>query len=73
MPAAPTGPSAASCPGPYTPASVLPERVLPVCVQDELIESLRSEGRKQAAHRMMKHKRETTHHTTDEDGSVVTD
>lgn len=38
------------------------------CTQDELIESLRSEGRKQAAHRMMKHKREATHQTTDEDG-----
>ena len=36
--------------------------------QDELIESLRSEGRRQAAHRMLKHKRDVTHGTTDEDG-----
>mmetsp|Transcript_5480 Transcript_5480/g.12128 ORF Transcript_5480/g.12128 Transcript_5480/m.12128 type:complete len:300 (+) Transcript_5480:108-1007(+) len=37
--------------------------------QDELIESLRSEGRRQAAHRMLRQKREgATQHTTDDDG-----
>jgi len=43
--------------------------------QDELIESLRSKGRKQAAQRMMRQKREATNQTTDEEGlsgSVVT-
>lgn len=29
-----------------------------LCPQDELIESLRSDGRRQAAHRMLRHKRD---------------
>ncbi|KAG1664516.1 hypothetical protein FOA52_007780 [Chlamydomonas sp. UWO 241] len=41
------------------------------CTQDELIEALRSKGRKQAAQRMMRQKREATHGTTDEEGGSV--
>jgi hypothetical protein len=41
------------------------------CTQDELIESLRSKGRKQAAQRMMRQKRDATHGTTDEEGGSV--
>jgi hypothetical protein len=45
-------------------------KISPCCgIQDELIESLRSEGRRQAAHRMLKHKRDVTHGTTDEEPS----
>ncbi|GAX80315.1 hypothetical protein CEUSTIGMA_g7753.t1 [Chlamydomonas eustigma] len=46
------------------------------CTQDELIDSLRSEGRRQAAHRMLKQKRDVPHGTTDEEGpsgSAVTE
>jgi hypothetical protein len=49
-------------------------------LQDELIESLRSDGRRQAAHRMLRHKRDSGHgrsgrrgasrdHTSERDGS----
>ena len=37
------------------------------CLQDELIETLRSEGRRQAAHRMMRQKREGQVEATTED------
>lgn len=45
-----------------------PLLILTQPTQDELIETLRSKGRKQAAQRMLRQKREVTHQTTDEEG-----